>query len=249
MKTLSFKKQLMFGYGVLLILVLWTMASLVVQNEIIFPTPWKTFIDLGYLLVQKQTYLVLLATVGRLVLSIVGAFAVSLVLSSLSIKYPSFYTFLKPLMTLFKTVPVASIIIILLVLVGHESSPYYITGLVLIPLLYEAIYQGYASIDVNIIDEVRMQTAINSEVIRSVYLPMITPFVFTGLVQSLGLGLKVMVMSEFIAQPMLSIGRELLYQKQQFEMGFVFAWTILLVLLIVGFEALLARIKTALKKS
>lgn len=249
MKTLSFKKPLMFGVGVGFILLLWTIISLVIKNEIIFPTPYQTITSVGRLLIQKQTYLVLLATIGRLVLSIVGAFIISLILSSLSIKYASFYLFLKPILTLFKTVPVASIIIILLVLVGHESSPYYITGLVLIPLLYEAIYQGYASLDVNILDEVRMQTNINSRVICSVYLPMIIPFVFTGLVQSLGLGLKVMVMSEFIAQPMLSIGRELLYHKQQFEMSYVFAWTLLLILLIIGFEAILANIKKALKKS
>lgn len=243
MKTLFSKHRFAFGMGIIMILIIWIVASLAIHQEIIFPTPWSTLRDLVQILIVPHTYLVLATTLFRILVAVLISFVLALIFASLSIKYPHFASFIRPQITLLKTIPVASIIIILLVLIGHEYSPLFITGFVVLPLLYEAIYQGYRSIDPNILDDVRMLSTINIPIIRHVYLPLISPFLFTGLIQSLGLGLKVMIMSEFIIQPTLSIGRELLFLKQQFEMGKVFAWTFILMILIMVIEFLISILK------
>ena len=60
------------------------------------------------------------------------------------------------------------------------------------------------------------------------------------------LGLKVMVMSEFIAQPNNTIGYVMLQEKNFLEMDYVFAWTIILVVFVLLVEELLKIIKTKL---
>ncbi|MFA6889945.1 MAG: hypothetical protein WCQ80_02855 [Bacilli bacterium] len=243
MKTLFNKKNFYYVLGIAFIGLCWSGLALWIHQDIIFPTPWRTFHDLGILLAMKHTYVVLMTTLWRLFLAVGVSFILALVLGGVSIRRIQFASFIRPQIALLKTIPVASIIIILLVLIGHEYSPLFITGFVIFPILYEAVYQGFQAIDNNVLDDVRMLSGINTQVIQAIYLPLITPFLFTGLVQSLGLGLKVMIMSEFISQPTLSIGREMLFLKQNFEMGKVFAWTFLLIMIIMVLEWLLSLLK------
>ena len=149
-------------------------------------------------------------------------------------------------MTLMRTTPVAAVIIILLMIFGNIKSPYIITSLVILPIMYEGILVSFENIDQGIIDEVKMLSNLNFRVAKEVYLPIVTPQILSTLVATIGLGLKVMVMSEFIAQPNNTIGYVMLQEKNFLEMDYVFAWTIILVVFVLLVEELLKIIKTKL---
>jgi NitT/TauT family transport system permease protein len=91
-----------------------------------------------------------------------------------------------------------------------------------------------------------MLSNLNFRVAKEVYLPIVTPQILSTLVATIGLGLKVMVMSEFIAQPNNTIGYVMLQEKNFLEMDYVFAWTIVLVVFVLLVEELLKIIKTKL---
>ena len=91
-------------------------------------------------------------------------------------------------------------------------------------------------VDSNIKDEVKMLSNTNFKVIKSVYLPMVFPYLLTSLIQSFGLGLKVMVMAEYISQPKYSIGSELVIYKNETMMEYVYAWSIILILVVIIVE-------------
>jgi NitT/TauT family transport system permease protein len=57
--------------------------------------------------------------------------------------------------------------------------------------------------------------------------------------QSAGLGIKVLVMAEFLAQTRNSIGNQLYLAKVNLEYDRVFAWTILLIIIAVILEFLI----------
>jgi NitT/TauT family transport system permease protein len=57
--------------------------------------------------------------------------------------------------------------------------------------------------------------------------------------QSIGLGFKVIVMAEFISQARRGIGRELHDASISIEYVQVFAWTIIMIIIVVIFESLL----------
>ncbi len=235
----------LFG-GILFILLVWFFASRIVDNSIVIPKISEVLQALGSLLQTKQTYVVIFNTISRLILTVSISFVLALFCSILAGSITRVKDFLKPIMTLMRTTPVAAVIIILLMIFGNIKSPYIITSLVILPIMYEGILVSFENIDQGIIDEVKMLSNLNFRVAKEVYLPIVTPQILSTLVATIGLGLKVMVMSEFIAQPNNTIGYVMLQEKNFLEMDYVFAWTIILVVFVLLVEELLKIIKTKL---
>lgn len=212
----------LFG-GILFILLVWFFASRIVDNSIVIPKISEVLQALGSLLQTKQTYVVIFNTISRLILTVSISFVLALFCSILAGSITRVKDFLKPIMTLMRTTPVAAVIIILLMIFGNIKSPYIITSLVILPIMYEGILVSFENIDQGIIDEVKMLSNLNFRVVKEVYLPIVTPQILSTLVATIGLGLKVMVMSEFIAQPNNTIGYVMLQEKNFLEMDYVFA--------------------------
>jgi NitT/TauT family transport system permease protein len=111
------------------------------------------------------------------------------------------------------------------------------------PLIYTATLSGLENIDSFILDEVKMLSNSNIYIIKDIYLPLIYPYMLTSIIQSFGLGLKVLVMAEYLSQPKYSIGNELVFYKDlSVSMEYVYAWSIILVLFVLFFEFLLSQI-------
>ncbi len=233
--------------GILFILLLWGLTSYLIDNSIVIPKISEVIKALTSLFESKQTYIVIFNTISRLIITICISFAIALVLSVLAVSIKVVKEFLKPIMTLMRTIPVAAIIIILLMIFGNIKSPYIITSLVVLPIMYEGILVSFENIDQGIIDEVKMLSKLNFRIAKDIYIPIVTPQILSTLVATIGLGLKVMVMSEFIAQPNNTIGYMMLQEKNFLEMDYVFAWTIILIIFVLLVEELLKLIKIRLK--
>jgi NitT/TauT family transport system permease protein len=71
------------------------------------------------------------------------------------------------------------------------------------------------------------------------------PFIKVGLIQSFGLGFKVLVMSEYLAQTKTSIGMMLYEGRIMMEYADVFAWTLIIIVIVFGMETLLGKFKAS----
>ena len=230
--------------GVVFIFLLWELLSLISQNDFIVPSISNTMKALGEILTKSDTYNILFSTILRLFTSITVCFILALTLAVFSNINERVKYFLKPLISLLKTLPVATIIIMLLVMIGRSIAPYFIVGLVVLPLIYESVLNALETIDKDIIDEVKMvSSGKDFTVLKRIYLPLITPYLLTSLIQAFGLGLKVLVMAEFIAETKNSIGEVIRFYKNEALTEYVFAWTIILVLFILLIDLLLHYIK------
>ncbi|MFA5544003.1 MAG: ABC transporter permease subunit [Bacilli bacterium] len=156
----------------------------------------------------------------------------------------AFNGFISVIVSIIKTLPIATIIVIILIMFGGAKSPLIITGFVVFPLQYEAIYTSFKSVDKNLIDDLKTLTSLNFTVLKDVLIPINLPFILSAIIASFGLGFKVMVMAEFITQPKNTIGMQLLYNKDMLEMTSVFAWTVLIVVLVIIFDVLVKKVKT-----
>lgn len=229
--------------GVMFLLVLWTIAQRAVKSDLVIPDIPSVFWALVDLLRQAETYSMILKTIGRLVFTICACASMTLILSYLSYKFNWFENFMKPLFVLMRTVPVVSLIIFLLFLLGREISPYFITGFVVLPVMYEGALSGFMAIDSGIKDEIKLFSGFNLKVVFSVFIPVTLPYIFASFIQSFGLGLKVMVMAEFIAQPKGTIGYAMLQERNFLNMSNVFAWTIIMVLIVFIVETLVKALR------
>lgn len=232
-----------YTLGILFIFLIWHLGFLSFDNDFIIPSVGQTFNSLRKLFVDSYTYIVLGNTLLRLFLSISVCFIVGVTLAVLSKMFYQFKSFAKPIITLLKTLPIAVVIVLLLVILT-DNALYYIVGVVVLPLIYEAAGNGLESIDKNIVDAVKLDSEITLYVARKIYLPLTSNYIFTSLLQSIGLGLKVLVMAEFISNTKHSIGYEIMYYKDfANDMSFVYAWSIILIAFVILVDCAINRIK------
>lgn len=235
-------QHIFFILGILFIVLLWNFGAIYFENDYIVPSVKQTLYSLIKLLTEWHTYNVLGHTFLRLFLSISLCFVLGVILASLSKISYKFKAFVKPLFNIMKTLPIIVIIILLLTLL-EQYSLYFIVGFVVLPIVYEATLNGLDSIDRNIVEEVKMNTIITPYVVGKVYIPLTLPYLLTSLLQSFGLGLKVLVMAEFIANTDNSIGNEIIFYREIPEMSYVYAWCIILVIFVLIVDVLLNSVK------
>jgi len=154
-----------------------------------------------------------------------------------------FSIFFNPIVTVFRTVPVISITVILLIVFGFKLTPYIITFLMLFPLIYQGTFGAIRNIDSELIDVYKLEDNHFFTGLFHCYIPLISKNIRTSLLQSLGLGIKVLVMAEYLSQTKQSIGNELYLAKVNLEFDQVFAWTFVLILLALVFEVLINHYK------
>ncbi len=237
------KKTSLGLLAVALFILLWTVASLRVDNRLLLPAPTDVLSALGRLLSTPQTYRILLSSFVRLLTAVALGTGVGVFIGLLAGVLPNVDAFFKPLVTSLRTVPVASVIVVILILYGSRTSLYIITFLMLFPILYEATRQGVLNIDPSLKEAYRLETQRWWFAALKFYLPLTLPFIKTGLLQSLGLGFKVLVMAEFVAQSPVSIGQALYISRISLAYDDVFAWTLIIIALVLMLETLVQKLK------
>ena len=136
----------------------------------------------------------------------------------------------------FKVVPVASIVIVVLIWVSSRNLSVIISFMMVFPVLYTNLLSAIDSTDRDMLEMSRVFRLSRYRKFRLVYLPQVYPYFLSSSSLSLGLAWKSGVAAEVIGIPSGSMG-DLLYEaKIFFATADVFAYTLLIVMLSVGFE-------------
>lgn len=225
------------GLSIVLIIIVWTIAAIRIDNIYIMPRPDSVLKAFLQLLTELNTYIIVSLTFIRLFISISIAAIAGLLFGLLAgIRY-QIAALLKPIVVTLRTVPVITIIIIVLILYGNEVSLYIISFLLLFPIIYQAVYEGVKNIDSKLKDALILETNPYSlHAMTQFFFPLSLSYFKTALLQSAGLGIKVLVVAEFIAQTKNSIGWELNFHRINLEYDIVFAWTIILIIIVLAIE-------------
>lgn len=184
--------------GIVGVFLIWWILSLILKTTL-FPGPGKVLPQFFIYLGEGKTYLALGGTLLRLLISIVAGFVFGLLLGIIAGLNEAFRSFIRPLIIVFRTIPTAAVIYILIVLMSPKYAPIIIVFLMTFPILYESIVSGMTSIDQNIIDAASMDGAKTLQKVFRVYLPLSWNYIVLGVVSSVGLGMKVAIMSEILA--------------------------------------------------
>jgi NitT/TauT family transport system permease protein len=231
------KTKMIYRAGsILLFLFLWLVLIEVINNPLLMPSIQSVFSSIISILTSMSQIQVILMTMLRLFIAILVSLIAGVLLGILSGIIPQVSWLLKPHVTVLRTIPVISIIVILLVLFGFRIAPYIITFLMVFPIIYQAAYEGIRHMDSELKDVYRLEAHDIKLAIKYLYVPLITPYVTLSILQSFGLGLKVLVMAEYLSQTRNSIGNALYLSKVNLAYDAVFGWSILLILMSLGFE-------------
>jgi NitT/TauT family transport system permease protein len=195
------------------------------------------------LALSKQTYVILFSSLARMLLSLFLATFLGVFMGLVSGVNTKVEAFLKPIIITIRTLPVISIIVVVLIIFGNEITLYIISLLLLFPIIYQAELDGIKHIDPRVVDVLKLETKkVNKVVVFNIYLPLSIPFLRTALIDAVGLGFKVLVIAEYIAQTNSSIGKTIYMNKINLDFTGVFAWTIVLLIFVLVIEWIVERV-------
>ncbi len=216
--------------------IIWQGLSQWIHNDIFLPGPWnviKSFVQLMY---SKDYWMSILHTLLRIGLGFIIGFLLAVILGSFSCKFQLLRDFLSPIITVIKTIPVASFIILLLVWASSKYLSIFISILVTFPIIYIAIIDGFTQVDQSLLEMAQVFEVKSVIKIRYIYFSEILPFVKSSAKVAIGMCWKAGISGEIIGLPKYSIGEQLYISKLYLNIGDLFAWTFVIVLICYLFE-------------
>ncbi len=230
--------------SVVLLIVGWSIVSVVENNPIIFPMPTAIVESITSLLSSFTTYIVIGTTLARLLVSLLISSFLGITIGLIAGINRIYQALMQPIVTILRTVPIVTIIVLFWISIGYQNAPYAITFLMIFPIVYQATLSGVKNIRKEHLEVISLDSDIVTwEIIKDVYIPMVMPFIKSAFVQSFGLGFKVLVTAEFIVQAKGTIGYMIYLEKQNLNFNLVYSWTILIVGVVLMIEYISKRIQ------
>ena len=238
-RTSTIKTRLTKALCVFFWLAVWQTAAVVVGQRILIVGPVEVVIRLFELLGEPELWSSSVFSTVRIAGGFLLALASALVLSTLASVNRWVRALVEPLVQTFKVVPVASIVIVVLIWVNSRNLSVIISFMMVFPVLYTNLLSAIESTDRQMIEMGRTYRLGVYEKLRLIYLPHVYPAFLSSSSLSLGLAWKSGVAAEVIGIPDGSLGERLYDAKVFFATADVFAYTLLIVILSVGFEVLM----------
>ena len=226
------KETLTLCLGIILIGCLVQAAGQIKGDSLVFPGVPAILRAFFGLLGDPKTYRQLWTTL----LNLIQVMAVSTVIGVLIGLWEGLSDFarnlLKPLMALIRAVPMIVLIVIIMVLMKYEYVPRVAPVVILIPLISESAAEGCRSIDPELKDVYRLNSDLTPRVLWHVHLPMMAGYLRQAYVSAVGMGLKLVVSSEYLVQARDSLGKAIYSSSYFFEYADIYAYALLMILLV-----------------
>ena len=131
---------------------------------------------------------------------------------------------------------------------GASNLPVIIAFLMVMPIIWQNLTDGFNSIDKNLIEVAQVFEFSKAKTAKVVYLPTLLHHFVPALLTSIGLAWKSGISAEVIAYTKNSIGSNISDARANFDGDVLFAWTLVVVcislLLEYGVKILLRRFKS-----
>lgn len=246
--VLKLKKPIKIFLIILFWIGVWEISALIINKPLLFPTPITVTSKLFELILTKVFWINTLCSLGRVGLGIITAIVLGFIIAVLCSFSKTAYDVIYPLVTVIKSTPVASFIILIWIFIGNNSTPVVISSLMVFPIVFANIYQGMKSVDAGLIEVCKTYKISKKKMISSLYIPSVLPYFSSSLLSSIGLGWKAGIAAEVLCTPKKSIGLAIFESKTYIEYIDLFAWTIAVIIFSIILELLLTKLIKSLFK-
>ena len=211
-------------------LCIWQDAAQLTGNSLLLPSPLSVLARLGQLVLTGSFWRIVLASLLRILCGTAAAVALGCVLAVVCCRWRLLNDLLSPLLTIIKSTPVASFIILLLIWIGRDALPAVIVLLMVLPVVWGNVCAGIRTTDPLLLRTAKVFGFSRWRTLRRVYVPWVMPHFLSACRTSLGLAWKSGIAAEVLTVPALSIGKMLYESKLYWEVQDLFAWTVMVIL-------------------
>ena len=208
----------------------WQLLSLRVGNGLLLPGPAAVLLRLGQLALTAPFWKATAFSLLRVVAGSLLAVVLGTLLAVLCCRWKVADALFAPFVTVIKSTPVASFIVLLLLFLGRDLLPVVIVVLMALPVIWGNVCAGIRNTDPLLLRTAKVFDFSRGRTLRRVYLPSVMPYFLSACRTALGLGWKSGIAAEVLTVPAVSIGKLLMEAKQYWEVTDLFAWTLAVIL-------------------
>lgn len=219
-------------------LLLWQGAALLFNNSIVFVGPFEMLSSLIEQMGTSEFWRSLYHSVVKIMGGFLCAFFLGTCIAGLSFRFHWLELLLEPIVQLQKSVPVASFVVLLLILIGSRNLSIAIVFLMAFPILYINMLEGLRHVDKNMLEMAKVFRMTPWRKFLFIYRPAFLPFLVSGSKVALGMSWKSGIAAEIIGVPAHSIGERLYMSKIYLRTDSLFAWTLVIIVISALFEKL-----------
>ena len=232
-KALSFLK---ITSPILFWLFVWDIFSLIVDHSYFLPSVLETLRAL-YLIVFDVKFIgIVLSTLLRVLTGLFLGIVIGALLAFLSYKIKPLRLFISPLMTVIKSTPVATGIIILWIALSADALAVVIALLMVSPIVWQNVLDGFSSLSPALIETSEIYGFSVRSKIKYLLFPPLFRYFIPAVITSVGLAWKAEIAAEIIAYTKNSIGYYINDAKNFYESDKVFAWTLIIIIMSILLE-------------
>ena len=218
----------------------WQILSAVVDNDILLVGPVEMFRTLLALTVQGEFWISIANTLLKIGAGFLLAAITGFLAGALSYGNRFFEAFLAPLISLMKSIPVASFVVLALIWLGGSANlSVFVSFVVVFPMVYLSSLSGLRSTEGKLLEMARVFRVRPMKKVRYIYFPAVYPYLMNCFRTALGMAWKSGVAAELIGQPRHTVGGNLYQAKIFLDTPGVFAWTFTVILVSFCFEKLM----------
>jgi NitT/TauT family transport system permease protein len=226
----------------LVLAALWQLAALKFPPYL-FPSLADVFARTIGIFSSWAQFAEVLATVGRILAGLVGAFLLGVTLATVMMRSRAADRFLAPILNFFQGIPALSWVVFAIIWFhGTEPRIFFIMVMTALPAFTFQVLDALRGMSNDLFEMVLSFRPTRAKMFRAMVLPAILPDILTAWKVNLGNASRVVVVAELVGATG-GIGYELLQQQQIFDMAGALAWTLQLVFFVLITQKLIALIE------
>ena len=225
------KKKLIGLISTLFLLLLWKLISVKIDAVIILPAPEDVIIRLGQIALSKNFWMAIANTTVRTLYGFILSFCAGFIAGIACGSSSRINAALSPLISVIRTIPVMSVILIAMIWFKTDMVPVFVCFLMIFPIITANVSQGISEVDKSLIDMASAFKLSKFNTLLHISIPSTIPFVLAGVRAAVGVAWKSVIAAEVLSQPVRAIGTGIQFSQMNLETAEVMAWTVIAIIL------------------
>lgn len=227
--------------SLVVILTVWELLALVINDDFFLPGVFKTGKVLVNIVTSKTFFEVIFTAFRRVLSGLIVGIALGIIIAALCHKSDLVNAVLSPIISIMKATPVACIIVLLWIRLNYTEIAIFVVVLMVMPIVWQNVYDGLKTVDPSLLEVTDVFELSKPERLKVLIIPSILTYLLPAIVTSVGLAWKAEVAAEIMTNDNMG---ELIYDFKtvSFDTASIFAWTVVIVTLSIVFESLTKRL-------
>lgn len=219
----------------IIVLSIWEIAALLINDAYFLPDILQTFKALIKIISSRSFFEVVFTSVYRVFSGLFYGIAAGTVLAGICYKFDIVNSIISPIISIMKATPVACIIVLLWVSLNYTELAIFVVILMVLPIVWQNVYEGLKAVDDQLNEVTKVFELTKFQRLKVLVVPSVLSYLLPAIVTSVGLAWKAEVAAEIMSNS--NMGRLIYdFKTVSYDTASIFAWTVIIVTLSIVFE-------------